>query len=108
MLKCLKIILYCFSQLDIVLVLGIVFNRHQWDSGAAESREAVSCLQILPDPLSGDGRGEKRIRQRTAAGRKGLHPQYMNISLLIYRFFSQLIVLTVYYCLDYFLRNVRK
>lgn len=48
---------------------GLVFNCHQRDPRAAESREAVPCLQVLPVPLSGDGRGETRIRQGAAAGR---------------------------------------
>lgn len=52
-----------------MLITGLVFNRHQRDPRAAESREAVPCLQVLPVPLSGDGRGETRIRQGAAAGR---------------------------------------
>lgn len=52
-----------------MLITGLVFNRHQRDPRAAESREAVPCLQVLPVPLSGDGRGEARIRQGAAAGR---------------------------------------
>lgn len=50
------------------MVIGAVFNRNQRDSGAAEPRETVSGLQVLPVPLSGDGRGQTRLRQRTFAG----------------------------------------
>lgn len=62
-----------------VLVLGFVFNRHQRNSWAAESREAVSCLQIFLVPLSGDGRGETRIGPRTAAGRAYTLTHCLNI-----------------------------
>lgn len=42
---------------DPVPPLGAVPDRHQWDAGAAEPREAVIRLQRLPEPLPGDGRG---------------------------------------------------
>lgn len=48
---------------------GPVLNRHQRDSRAAEPGEALPCFQVLPVPLSGDGRGEARLGQGTAAGR---------------------------------------
>lgn len=48
---------------------GLVLNRHQRDSWAAESGEALPRLQVLPVPLSGDGRGEAWLGQGAAAGR---------------------------------------
>lgn len=53
----------------VVLVVGALFNRHEWDPWASESREAIACFPSLPVPLFGDGRGETRVRQGTAAGR---------------------------------------
>lgn len=60
-----RAIYYCV----VMLVVGAVFNRHQWDPWASESREAITCFPSIPVPLFGDGRGETRFRQRTAAGR---------------------------------------
>lgn len=54
---------------DPVPPLGAVPDRHQWDAGAAEPREAVIRLQRLPEPLPGDGRGPQRLCQGAAAGR---------------------------------------
>lgn len=51
------------------LPLGVVPDCHQWDAGAAEPREAVLCLQRLPEPLPRDGRRPQRLCQGAAAGR---------------------------------------
>lgn len=49
-------------------VAGIIPDSHKRHTGASEPREAVSSLQRFPQPLFGNGRREKRRRQRTAAG----------------------------------------
>lgn len=51
---------------------GPVLNRHQRDSRAAEPGEALPRVQVLPVPLSGDGRGEARLGPGTAAGSDSL------------------------------------
>lgn len=47
---------------------GIVPDRYQWDARTAKPREAVVCVQGLPQPLSGDGRGPQRFCQGAAPG----------------------------------------
>ena len=48
---------------------GAVPDSYQRNSRAAKPREAVICVQRLPQPLSGDGCGPQRLRQGAAPGR---------------------------------------
>lgn len=41
--------------------LGAVSHSYQRDAGAAEPGETVDDIQRLPEPMSGDGRGEERV-----------------------------------------------
>lgn len=57
---------------------GIVPDSYQWDTRTAKPREAVICVQGLPQPLSGDGCGPQRFCQGTAPGRSTI-PIYRNL-----------------------------
>lgn len=50
-------------------LLGAVPDSYQRDSRAAKPREAVICVQRLPQSLPGDGCGPQRLGQGAAAGR---------------------------------------
>jgi len=58
----------CVCLCMCVCVAGAVSHSNQRDAGTAEPGEAVDNIQGLPEPMSGDGRGEERVCKRAAAG----------------------------------------